>query len=240
MRSQSGPLFWWVESRHTASLSLAGLQGERAKVCIEMSEVCCCPNPACGRPSKLGLDPLGRTFRCSHCGTKLAAIRMAPFVESSDLLADRELTPHDLDRPILGAATPLMPQAPVDPVIHAQSRESEVADRADAFEPAAPTAGARRRPSWRHAATAAAVLGTVALAGSMLLDLAHAALATANPPRGRCSISQRAEGPAPAENRRHGRRRGALKTPVCAPLSSPLARLRRISQIVVDFRSWRV
>ena len=32
-----------------------------------------CPNPACGRPSTLGNDPLGRVFRCRHCRTKLSA-----------------------------------------------------------------------------------------------------------------------------------------------------------------------
>jgi serine/threonine protein kinase len=32
-----------------------------------------CPNPACGRPSTLGNDPLGRVFRCPHCRTKLSA-----------------------------------------------------------------------------------------------------------------------------------------------------------------------
>ena len=30
-----------------------------------------CPNPSCGRPSRLGADALGRTFRCVRCGTKL-------------------------------------------------------------------------------------------------------------------------------------------------------------------------
>jgi serine/threonine protein kinase len=30
-----------------------------------------CTNPMCGRPSRLGTDELGRTFRCAKCGTKL-------------------------------------------------------------------------------------------------------------------------------------------------------------------------
>lgn len=30
-----------------------------------------CPNPTCRRPSRLGGDTLGRTFRCARCGTKL-------------------------------------------------------------------------------------------------------------------------------------------------------------------------
>ncbi len=30
-----------------------------------------CPNPSCRRPSSLGRDALGRTFRCARCGTKL-------------------------------------------------------------------------------------------------------------------------------------------------------------------------
>ena len=32
-----------------------------------------CPNPACGRVSCLGQDPLGRIFRCPHCLRKLPA-----------------------------------------------------------------------------------------------------------------------------------------------------------------------
>src|SRR5262245_35113359 len=31
----------------------------------------CCTNPKCGRPSRLGSDALGRTFRCMSCGSKL-------------------------------------------------------------------------------------------------------------------------------------------------------------------------
>ena len=31
-----------------------------------------CPNAACGRVSHLGIDPLGRIFRCPRCLTKLA------------------------------------------------------------------------------------------------------------------------------------------------------------------------
>ena len=30
-----------------------------------------CPNAACGRVSHLGVDPLGRIFRCPRCLTKL-------------------------------------------------------------------------------------------------------------------------------------------------------------------------
>ena len=30
-----------------------------------------CPNAACGRVSHLGIDPLGRIFRCPRCLTKL-------------------------------------------------------------------------------------------------------------------------------------------------------------------------
>jgi serine/threonine protein kinase len=30
-----------------------------------------CANPSCGRPTRLGFDALGRTFRCPRCGTKL-------------------------------------------------------------------------------------------------------------------------------------------------------------------------
>ena len=30
-----------------------------------------CPNVACGRVSHLGVDPLGRIFRCPRCLTKL-------------------------------------------------------------------------------------------------------------------------------------------------------------------------
>ncbi len=36
-----------------------------------MSIVAKCPNPACGRVSHLGVDPLGRVFRCPRCLTKL-------------------------------------------------------------------------------------------------------------------------------------------------------------------------
>lgn len=35
-----------------------------------MSTVAKCPNPSCGRVSQLGVDPLGRVFRCPRCLTK--------------------------------------------------------------------------------------------------------------------------------------------------------------------------
>src|SRR5947209_2032311 len=37
-----------------------------------MAEEVRCPNPGCGRTSRLGHDALGRTFRCPHCRAKLA------------------------------------------------------------------------------------------------------------------------------------------------------------------------
>ncbi len=36
-----------------------------------MTGVVHCPNPACGHPSRLSLDPPGRVFRCRRCQTKL-------------------------------------------------------------------------------------------------------------------------------------------------------------------------
>ncbi len=36
-----------------------------------MNTVAKCPNPSCGRVSQLGVDPLGRVFRCPRCLTKL-------------------------------------------------------------------------------------------------------------------------------------------------------------------------
>jgi hypothetical protein len=36
-----------------------------------------CPNPACGHPSPLSLDPPGRVFRCRRCQTKLPAVAIA-------------------------------------------------------------------------------------------------------------------------------------------------------------------
>lgn len=36
-----------------------------------MSTIAKCPNPSCGRVSQLGVDPLGRVFRCPRCLTKL-------------------------------------------------------------------------------------------------------------------------------------------------------------------------
>ncbi|MFO0910650.1 MAG: serine/threonine-protein kinase [Isosphaeraceae bacterium] len=36
-----------------------------------MAEELRCPNPACGHPSRLGGDPLGRAFRCTRCTTLL-------------------------------------------------------------------------------------------------------------------------------------------------------------------------
>ena len=45
-----------------------------------------CTNPSCGRPSRLGADALGRTFRCVRCGTKLprATEAMRADVEDPD------------------------------------------------------------------------------------------------------------------------------------------------------------
>ena len=37
-----------------------------------------CPNAACGRVSHLGVDPLGRIFRCPRCLTKLPQRRQQP------------------------------------------------------------------------------------------------------------------------------------------------------------------
>ncbi len=39
-----------------------------------MAAVVQCPNPACGKVSHLGEDPLGRIFRCPRCRTKLPAV----------------------------------------------------------------------------------------------------------------------------------------------------------------------
>ena len=36
-----------------------------------------CPNAACGRVSHLGVDPLGRIFRCPRCHTKLPSASSA-------------------------------------------------------------------------------------------------------------------------------------------------------------------
>ncbi|MBV8608696.1 MAG: hypothetical protein JO034_14700, partial [Singulisphaera sp.] len=51
-----------------------------------------CPNPACGRPSLLGNDPLGRVFRCPHCRTKLSA---RPRVEAASRSAPPEVIAGD-------------------------------------------------------------------------------------------------------------------------------------------------
>ncbi len=43
-----------------------------------MTGVVPCPNPVCGHPSRLSLDPPGRVFRCRRCQTKLRAGAFVP------------------------------------------------------------------------------------------------------------------------------------------------------------------
>jgi serine/threonine-protein kinase len=74
-----------------------------------------CTNPSCGRPSRLGGDALGRTFRCGHCGAKLPGRPTAgPGAgEAVEAEADPDVPdPWDVEELVgsrtrtLGAATP--------------------------------------------------------------------------------------------------------------------------------------
>jgi eukaryotic-like serine/threonine-protein kinase len=67
-----------------------------------------CPNPTCGRLSTFGTDPLGRTFRCPRCGSKLNVGRAAlgsgagKGTSPSQPWEEERLS----SRPTLGKATP--------------------------------------------------------------------------------------------------------------------------------------
>ena len=64
-----------------------------------------CPNPACGRPSRLGSDALGRTFRCGRCGTKLPRLD-DPSVRESSPGAYPKPIPRPVVRPLDVEETP--------------------------------------------------------------------------------------------------------------------------------------
>ena len=71
-----------------------------------------CANPKCGRPSRLGSDALGRTFRCMSCGTKLPRGSQASATGDSTMVeaADGADRPWEAECPsarrALGVALP--------------------------------------------------------------------------------------------------------------------------------------
>src|ERR1700693_4144327 len=81
-----------------------------------MVETYRCPNPSCGRPSRWGCDPLGRTFRCGRCGTKLIATLCAPSSNSRGFDRAPQDSEPELQRRTLGVAIPLSPVAAFVPV----------------------------------------------------------------------------------------------------------------------------
>jgi serine/threonine protein kinase len=66
-----------------------------------------CPNPSCGRASRLGGDALGRTFRCSRCGAKLPRRGSDPGEAAGAAPPWDDEGPAVMDGRSLGAASPL-------------------------------------------------------------------------------------------------------------------------------------
>ncbi|MGE3821217.1 MAG: serine/threonine-protein kinase [Isosphaeraceae bacterium] len=67
-----------------------------------------CSNPNCRRPTRLGVDALGRSFRCGSCGTKLAVNPMGEVPFAAPAIGAR--APWESEPPVrgrsLGSATP--------------------------------------------------------------------------------------------------------------------------------------